>query len=294
MHVSWRHTLTVGTALVLTSLVGVANAQSDCCSSCCTGGEHDITPPGISVPGPNIVYAPGSARVGTQVIVGGSSSSSSYSASADSRTVFYANGSYIPMADPIPQTTLSLNVAGSQTVEETVEEQVAVQEEICVPRMIFEMATVPVQATCFDDTGVPHPASRVDDAELVSTDFTGELYRCMAGTSMQVTIGEMVNGAASFQHASSFTCARGEALAMSPLEGLVCAPQIPQRDCNERSLLRRYGPGIKIVEARVEREICEPQLQTRYETVERQVMVERALPPSSITLDGGVGQYLSD
>ena len=299
MHVSWRHTLATGSALAALTLATPAFAQSDCCTpppDCCNGGSHNITPPGISIPSPNIVYTPGSARTGTEYVYEGSSSysQSGYVSNRDSRTTFYANGSYIPMADPIPQTTLSLNVAGSLQVVETVEEQIAVEEEICAPRVIFEMATAAIQATCIDATGTPHPASRVDDAELVPSEYTGELYRCMAGTSMQVMIGEVIDGQASFQHASGFSCAPGEALVHSPLEGLMCAPQIPQRNCNERSLLRRYGPGIKVVQTRVQREICEPQIQTRYETVEREVLVQRPLPQTSITLDGGVGQYLGE
>jgi hypothetical protein len=30
---------------------------------------------------------------------------------------------------------------------------------------------------------------------------------------------------------------------------LTCRPQKPARDCNERSLLRRYGAGVKVMKA---------------------------------------------
>lgn len=41
---------------------------------------------------------------------------------------------------------------------------------------------------------------------------SGEIYRCVAGTHMQVTMGEMVNGAASFGTGETFSCGKGEAL----------------------------------------------------------------------------------
>ena len=76
--------------------------------------------------------------------------------------------------------------------------------------------------------------------------YEGEVYRCIAGARMQYTIADYV-GQANFNHGQTFTCQKGEALYHSSAGGLQCRPQKPARDCNERSLLRRFGAGIKIL-----------------------------------------------
>ena len=55
-----------------------------------------------------------------------------------------------------------------------------------------------------------------------------------------------------------------------------CRPQIARRPCNERSLLRRFGPGDKLVRVR-----------------ETEVAGRRASETTfngAMTMDGGVGQ----
>ena len=316
MIVSWRNTLVAGTAIIAASTIGIAFAGGSSApgvkvpgatigsppahsgSACCNGGgSHTITPPGVSVPGPNLVYTPGGAKVGSQYIIGGEFSveveaQASAWAGVDTRTTFLSNGSYIPMAEPIAPSVIDLNVKGSVKERQIVQEQVPIQEEVCAPQIVSSFAVFPVQAVCLDDTGTPHPASRVDDAERVSGNYAGEVFRCMAGTNMQVTIGELVNGEVSFANASGFSCAKGEALVHKPGGELACAPQVPQRNCNERSLLRRYGPGIKLIETAVQREVCAPTIQTRYETVEREVIVDKPFAASTIRLDGGVGMII--
>ena len=313
MNVSWRHTLAISAALALVSTAGYAAAQSSAghvvsvpgvtigspsnsSSACCEAGKvHTITPPGVSVPGPNLVLTPGSAKVGSQYIVG-SGSTLDYSVSiqgADTRTTFLSNGSYIPMADPIVPSTIDLGVAGSTQVTEVVEEQVPYQEQVCEERVVQTVAIAPVQAVCLDDTGTPHPASRIDDAERVSGSYSGEVFRCMAGTAMQVNIGEVINGQANFTHSSGFSCAKGESLVHQQGGKLVCAPQVPRRNCNERSLLRRYGPGIKLIEMAIEKKVCEPVTRTQFKTVQREVVRDVPLPSSPMMLDGGVGQLVT-
>ena len=71
---------------------------------------------------------------------------------------------------------------------------------------------------------------------------------------------------------------------------LTCAPQSPQRDCNERSLLRRHGPGIKFVEASMKAKTCIPRTRTVMTTVERQGERVRESKPQAMIFDGGVGQ----
>ncbi len=314
MTVSWRHTLAAGTGLAIATLAGMtlANGQSGHVvnvpgvtigspthptgSTCCAGGKvHSITPPGVSVPGPNLVLTPGGAKVGSQFVVGGDFELEAgiVVQGADTRTTFLSNGSYIPMADPIEPSVIDLNVQGSTQENQIIQEQVEVQEEVCEPTLVSTFATFPVQAVCLDDTGTPHPASRVDDSELIAGNYSGEVFRCMAGTSMQVTIGELVNGEVSFANAHGFSCAKGDALVHKAGGELTCAPQTPQRDCNERSLLRRYGPGLKLIETTIQKEVCKPAVRTRLQTVEREVVVDKPLPALTIMLDGGVGQTVT-
>ena len=108
---------------------------------------------------------------------------------------------------------------------------------------------VVIQAFCFDDKDVPHPASQVTPDRDIDEMFEGELYRCIAGTHMQVTIAQW-NDKISFEGGQTLTCQKGEALYHIPGKDagrLECRPQKPARDCNERSLLRRFGAGIKVL-----------------------------------------------
>jgi hypothetical protein len=80
---------------------------------------------------------------------------------------------------------------------------------------------------------------------------------------MQYVIADFA-GQANFDHGQTFTCQKGEALYHAAGGALQCRPQKPARDCNERSLLRRYGAGIKIL--KVERkDVC---AEWRTETVQ--------------------------
>jgi len=49
---------------------------------------------------------------------------------------------------------------------------------------------VVIEAFCFDDKDVPHPASQVTPDRDIDETYDGELYRCIAGTHMQVTIAQ--------------------------------------------------------------------------------------------------------
>jgi len=253
--------------------------------------------------------------------------------------------------------------------------------------MISERRTVTrtlvLQASCLDDTGVPHPASQVGAERAIANEYMGEVYRCIAGTHMQVTMADFgicddFGGAAgetrvaesetssysrSESHSSSgydsgyqgggyqgggyaqngqvdagpcspqavacsasggyaaqggsyqggeshevstdaprhagcaanmdlthvnfdggktMTCQKGDALWFDH-GNLACKVQIQQRQCNERSLLRRFGVGLKVLTV------------TRVETMQRQVarQVERTSSTSTtMTFDGGVGGFV--
>jgi hypothetical protein len=271
-------------------------------AGCCkpkTG--HDVIVPGVNVPAPslnvvtpNVVVNQGGVNVNASVVSGGSAAFGLRGTSGGETLIFGGGGGYFPVAGVAPSAVGGLNVVGgTETVRQLVTEQVPVTQTACAPVSHALQSERPVRAVCMDDKGTPHPASRTDDGVEVPAAYTGELFRCMAGTQMQVTLGQMVEGRASFEQGESFSCAKGEALVHGPGGELSCAPQTPERNCNERSLLRKFGPGIKVVAASAMAQTCRPVTQTVMQSVTREVMVEKATPPAPIVFDGGVGQGIN-
>ena len=151
---------------------------------------------------------------------------------------------------------------------------------------------VVIQAFCFDDKEVPHPASQLNADRDIDDAYDGELYRCIAGAHMQITIAEWKERI-SFEGGQTISCQKGESLyhvAGSGSAGaaggghgagatLQCRPQKPARDCNERSLLRRFGAGIKILTI----------MWTEHYTAYREESSSSSSASSGMSLDGGVG-----
>jgi hypothetical protein len=108
---------------------------------------------------------------------------------------------------------------------------------------------------------------------------------------MQVTLGEMKDGKPSFAAGETFSCQKGEALWHAPGGKLSCKPQKAERNCNERSLLRKYGPGVKLVEVAQAKKICEPATRTKITKVKKEVQVPRPTATGDLDLTGGVGGY---
>lgn len=144
-------------------------------------------------------------------------------------------------------------------------------------RTIEQMAAL--RALCLDDRTVPHPASQTFGERAVPQGYEGEIFRCMAGTSMTVMIGRLINGSPDFTGAQTLSCARGEALRLVGGE-VRCVAQEPRRPCNERSLLRRFGQGDKVL--------------TMRQVVTTEVETTRAVASQAsfngAQFDGGVGQ----
>ena len=176
---------------------------------------------------------------------------------------------YVSVDQPYPTTIQGLAVEG------------VIAQTVRTPYSAFRsmMKRVVIQAVCIDDRQVPHPASQVRPDREVAEGFEGELYRCLSGTWLQATIADY-NGDVSFDHGTTLTCRKHEALWYGAGGKLECRPEKPERDCNERSLLRRYGAGIKILTMYREEEYTE----YREEVVETTAVIT-----SAITLDGGVG-----
>ncbi|MEL6567367.1 MAG: hypothetical protein AAFQ22_03040 [Pseudomonadota bacterium] len=326
MGVSTRNTLLAGLAAIsVLGLGGLASAGGGACGASGCGGSPSPVVPGPSVPvtgpampgsgapgccgsmpkGPNVIV-PGVHVGGPHVTVTGPSVNVNQGKiglggntilvapqQAQSTTFLSGGGAFFAGPQGVAPSTLSgLDVSGDEErYMETVTEQVPVQEEVCVRPSHPQTVVRPIQAVCLDDTGTPHPASQVTGERSVAGNYQGEIYRCMAGTAMQVTVGSIENDQPNFEQAQSFSCQKGEALVRRANGQLACAIQSPERDCNERSLLRQYGPGLKLIQTTGSAQQCVRQVRTRMETRQRQVeRVREPAPAGPIVLDGGVGQ----
>lgn len=234
---------------------------------CCTPGHN------INIPGVNVFVAP---SVQVNVNAQARASAGAFAGS----TVFYSGGGGggyygAPAATGVIQ---GLNVEGMRrTAYEAT-------------RSMYKK--VVIQAFCFDDKEVPHPASQVTPDRDIDDAYDGELYRCIAGAHMQITVAEWKERV-SFEGGQTISCQKGEALYHVPgLAGggasaaggrgagasLQCRPQKPARDCNERSLLRRFGAGVKVLTI----------MYTERYTAYRQESTSSSAA-LGMSLDGGVG-----
>jgi hypothetical protein len=256
--------------LMLLTLAG-AGAASACCTPpppCNCQPPSPPPPPTppcchqINVPGVNV-------NVGAAVIVNANAQATVLgSAGANAGAVFYGGGSSWSVGSAYPGVIQGLQVDGAQQTRRVAYEASRTRIRIVV-----------IQAVCIDDREIPHPASQVSPDRDIDEHYDGELFRCIAGTHMQATMADY-SGQISFDHGQIISCAKGEALYRSQSGEIACRKQAPARDCNERSLLRRFGAGVKIVK------IITVETYTAY----REEKVEAASASSfNMSIDGGVG-----
>ncbi len=280
--------------------IGIGGAPMGGGPGCCGGrlGSLNVAVPSIGVAAPSVNIGGGAITGGSVgVVTSGVTLNKSIVVTGEAgavagerqRAFFSGGGGGFGPAEAAPQSQITL--PSEEKYFETITEQVPVTEQVCVPNLVSvpAMSLRPVQAVCLDDKGRPHPASQVNKSEKISGKYTGEIYRCMAGTSMQVTMGSYDGKASSFAKGETFSCQKGEALIYSASAGLSCAKQADARDCNERSLLRKYGPGPKLVEMKTTTPACTMTTRTTYQTRTRQVERIRQLPNRPMVLTGGVG-----
>jgi hypothetical protein len=258
-------------------------SHNPCCGH--PGGPNIYAPnvhiggPNVHVGGPNIHM--GGINLHSSVNVNVSASASAVATatagagaggSASGNTFIYSGGGYVGGTYPGAATALTgLRLAGASATEIVEEERTRLVEEWRL-----------VRAVCVDDSGSPHPASRPDPDERVHPDYDGEIFRCMAGTSLQATLGWREAGHDRFDGGETIQCDKGEALRHGAGGRLYCATEEARRNCNERSLLRLHGPGVKLIYYRYE--------ETYMESFERRT--ERSEVSSmTLMLDGGVGGY---
>ncbi len=326
-----------GLALSLGMLAFAGEAAAGCNSGCAPPAPptppHNPGPPNMPCHSCGGGGGGGNTNVNVNVNVkaSASGSASAFAGSSSGSTVYgggYGNWSQTPgYAQPVGGLAV---VTGDEGAYE------AISESRSVTRTLI------IQASCLDDTGVPHPASQVFSDRDVANSYSGELYRCIAGTHMQIVMADCLDGAGGFaadhavsesssysrseereehssyghgshgyasgnsesqeEHASSasgthrvdaaclsrvnfdggktMTCQKGDALWFDH-GNMTCRAQIPARQCNERSLLRRFGVGMKMLTV------------TRSESFSRKREVTASRSSSSVMVfDGGVGGFV--
>jgi hypothetical protein len=193
------------------------------------------------------------------------------SAQASAAAQVMGGGGYWSVEQGVPSLVENLQVEGAERWETR---KVAYKDVRRVRRIVV------IQAVCIDDRLVPHPASQVHPDRDVADDYEGEVFRCIAGTRMQATIADW-KGEARFEGGETLDCVKGQALSRGAGGDLACRAQKLERDCNERSLLRRYGAGVKVMSLNRDETVTEYR--------EERVKVSDRMKTTSITLDGGVG-----
>ncbi len=267
----------IGGAFALAAALAIAAPAAACCAPppppCCAPPTPPSPPSYPCCQAPNInVNIPGvNVNVGASVIVNANVQAQANVLGSASGAVYFGGGGGGGYLMPgAPGLISGLNVEGG--LRRTAYEATRTK-----------LIRVVVEAVCLDDKGVPHPASQVSPDRDIDEAYDGELYRCIAGTRMQYTYAEF-NGRVAFDHGVMVTCQKGEALYHSPRAAgsagatLACRPQKPARDCNERSLLRRFGAGVKVLTLL----IVEKYTAYREETI-------GASTTTALSLDGGVG-----
>jgi hypothetical protein len=262
-----------GAALWL--LTAAPALAGNCCAPPSPPPSCNCTPPPCCTPGHNINIPSVNVNVAASVVVNAAVNANARTSASSQGSVFVGGGGGGGVAPGPVGVIQGLNVEG-QTRRTAYE----------ATRSMFKK--VVIQAFCFDDKEVPHPASQVTPDRDIEDSYDGELYRCIAGTHMQITVAEWKERI-SFEGGQTISCQKGEALYHVPGAAgaaaaghggasLQCRPQKPARDCNERSLLRRVGAGIKILTI----------MYTERYTAYREETTG-ATASMGMSLDGGVG-----
>lgn len=268
----------------LLTLAGAAAAQ--CCAPpppppvCCQPPQPPCCTPPPPPPQPPTTpcCTPGTPNINVHVssvsvaVAGASAGARAGAGAGAGAAVYYGGGGYgggysPPMATGVVQ----LNVDAGKRMK-----------RISYEASRMRTRRVVIQAVCIDARQIPHPASQVRPDRDIDSAYEGELYRCIAGSWLQATIADF-DGKVDFSGGKTLACGKGDALYHGRDGKVTCRPQTRARDCNERSLLRRFGTGIKVLT------ITEIEKYTAYREEEERVAESVS---TSMSLDGGVGGYV--
>ncbi len=238
------------------SLVAAAQAWAGCssgCASCCLPTAHTVQVPGVNITPPRVTIAPpgialagvGSTDVSVDVQASAATDASAYSAAQAQASAVGNSATVANLLASGGGSSFYVEQGPSSTIGQLDVSAPAPPAPVCL-EAAPAVSLIAIQATCLDDKDVPHPASQVMPGRDVPSGYVGELYRCIAGARMQYVTGAWTGAEAAFGRGQSAVCRKGEALWRGPGGAIQCRAQIAARDCNERSLLRRYGAGIKL------------------------------------------------
>ena len=236
------------------------------CQTCNLPTTHQVVIPGVTVSPPSInVGSPtlgcdtcnfsnngggfGSVSVvinvnqTAQAVANGSAQASTLSNAAAANLITGGGGGGGGFSDSGPSTSITnlTVISNDQPAPPPMQSR-----QVCIAQKAV-IAVYAVQAVCLDDKSTPHPASQTNADRDIADGFRGEVFRCIAGSHMQYTISNYAGGQANFDHGQTKVCAKNDSLWREADGSIACRPQTPARDCNERSLLRRYGAGIKVL-----------------------------------------------
>jgi hypothetical protein len=104
-----------------------------------------------------------------------------------------------------------------------------------------------VHAVCVTVEGREFPASHMVPQTWIETGYEGEIARCIAGSHLKITIGDVVQSdqgmAGTYSRGVILQCGEHEAARHYKDGMLKCAPAMDVPDCTERTNLRKFGTG---------------------------------------------------
>jgi hypothetical protein len=196
------------------------------------------------------------------------SASATASASANNNNnnvTFYGGGSY----EYVTVNNHSSTISGIKTSEQC--------------QMQVANVVKAIHAVCVSAEGTEFPASHMMGDTWVDSSYEGEIMRCIPGSHLKVTIGDVVQSdqgmAGLYERGQVLECDVHEALRHFKDGMLKCAPAVPVPDCTERTNLRRYGTGDLFFSYRAS--VCVNAQISQRET--------RELDVTGMALEGGVG-----
>jgi hypothetical protein len=139
-----------------------------------------------------------------------------------------------------------------------------------------------IHAVCVSAEGREFPASHMLADTWVNEAYEGEVARCIAGSRLKITIGEVVQSdqgmAGLYEKGVILQCGEHEAVRHYKDGMLKCAPAEAVPDCTERTNLRKYGTGDLFFTYRSK--VC---------ATEARSSVSREIELDGGALSGGVG-----
>lgn len=220
MGVPARHILLALAALLLPgAFAGSAFAQCGACPP----------PPCVSCRAPDAAIPRVGPARGADVQIGGVAHASAQSFSVSVAT---AQGADIEVR------TGGVSVAADASADMQASSDLFASASSAASASVGMGAETIVSARCLDARGRASAAAQTFPARRVDAAYAGELYRCAADGRLRAEIG-----------GARLDCAPGQAVTYEA-GALYCRAQAPRRPCDERTLLRRYGPGEKAVRLR--------------------------------------------